>query len=93
MESLVWLFVGQPLAIFAVAAAFLAAFLVLRRTAFGRRRHPRGLLIAALAWGLYAAWEVLVLWQTPEANIRVDLLLLWPALGLVSLWALYRALR
>ena len=56
-------------------------------------RHPRPLLTAALAWGLYAAWEWLVQVRTPEANIRVDLLVIWPALALLSAWALFRALR
>jgi hypothetical protein len=31
--------------------------------------------------------------RTPEANIRVDLLLLWPVLAIASIVALWRALR
>ncbi len=58
-----------------------------------RGRHPRLLLVAAIAWALYAAWEWLILVRTPEANIRVDLLLIWPALAILSGWALLRALR
>lgn len=77
------LFAGQPLAVFAVAVAFLGGYLALRQTSFGKERRPGPLLVAAIAWGLYAGWEWLVVTTTPEANIRVDLLLLWPALGLL----------
>jgi hypothetical protein len=50
------LFVGRPLPILAVAAVFLAGHLLLRLTALGAGRHPRWLLVAAIAWALYAAW-------------------------------------
>ena len=93
MQFLASLFVGQPHNILAVAAAFLAAYLTLRFAAPRLARHPRPLLIAALAWGLYAAWEWLIQIKTPEADIRVDLLVLWPALAILSAWALFRALR
>lgn len=43
--------------------------------------------------GAYAAWEWLVQIQTPEANIRADLLLIWPVLAVTSGWALFRAFR
>lgn len=93
MEFLAGLFVAQPLNILAVAAVFLAGYLVLRFAASGMGRHPRALLIGSIAWGLYAAWEWLVQIRTPEANIRVDLLVIWPVLALLSAWALFRALR
>ncbi len=93
MEFLVSLFVGKPLSILAVSTLFLAGYLALRFTALGAGRHPRWLLVAAGAWGLYAAWEWLVLVRTPEANIRVDLLVIWPALAILSAWALFRAFR
>jgi hypothetical protein len=31
--------------------------------------------------------------MTPEANIRVDLLIIWPILAILSAWALYRVAR
>lgn len=37
-----------------------------------------------------AAWEALVQLRTPEANIRVDLLLIWPLLGALTLYGLIR---
>jgi hypothetical protein len=87
------LFVGKPLSILGVAVLFLAGHLLLRFTALGAGRHPRPLLWAAAAWVVYAAWEWLVKVRTPEANIRVDLLLLWPVLAIVSIVALWRAFR
>ena len=93
MEFLVSLFVWKPLNILAVAALFLAGHLALRFTTLGAGRHPRSLLVGAAAWALYAVWEWLVLVRTPEANIRVDLLVIWPALAILSAWALFRSLR
>ena len=93
METLASLFVGKPLHIIGIALAFLAGHLVLRLATFGAGRHPKPLLWAFAAWALYAAWEWLVKVRTPEANIRIDLLLIWPVLAIVSLVALVRALR
>ena len=91
MEFLASLFVAKPLNILAVAIVFLAGYLALRSTA--EARHHRALLIAAIAWGFYAAWELLVKIKTPEANIRVDLLVIWPVLAILSVWGLFRAFR
>jgi hypothetical protein len=93
METLASVFVGRPLNILAVALVFLAGHLLLRLTALGAGRHPRPLLFVAVAWALYAAWEWLVKVRTPEANIRVDLLLIWPVLLIASIVALVKALR
>lgn len=48
---------------------------------------------AGMAWLVYAAWEWLVLVKTPEANIRVDLLVIWPLLAMLTIWAVLRAFR
>lgn len=93
MELLSSIFVRRPFSILAVAALFLAVYLALRFTALGAGRRGRPILLAAVAWALYAAWEWLVLVLTPEANIRVDLLVIWPALAILSAWALFRSLR
>lgn len=93
MELLGSLFVGKPQNILAVAVVFLAGYLALRFSAIGIARHPRPLLIASSVWGLYAAWEWMVRIKTPEANIRVDLLVMWPVLVILSAWALFRAFR
>lgn len=60
---------------------------------FNTVRQTRPLLIASIAWGFYAAWELLVQIRTPEANIRVDLLVIWPLLAILSIWSLYRVFR
>ena len=93
MQFLASLFIGKPLHILAVAALFFAGYFALRFSALGGGRHLRMLLLAAVAWLVYAAWEWLVLLRTPEANIRFDLLLIWPALAILSAWALFRSLR
>jgi hypothetical protein len=93
MEFLASLFVGKPLNILAVAAFFFAAHVVLRSTTLGGGRHHKQILVAASAWGLYAAWEWVVQIRTPEANIRVDLLVIWPVMAILSAWALFRSLR
>ena len=52
-------------------------------------------LIAGFLWLGYAYWEYRVqLWAVNEiAPIRVDLLLIYPVLILISLWSLMRYLR
>jgi hypothetical protein len=93
MEFLTSLFVAKPQNILAVAVVFLVGYLALRFVAPRISRHPRPMLIASIGWGLYAAWEWLVQIRTPEANIRVDLLVMWPALAILSVLALFRAFR
>ena len=93
MKFLASLFVGKPFNIFSAALIFFIGYLTLRCTVLGGGRHPGPLLAASIAWALYAAWEWLVLIRTPEANIRVDLLIIWPALAIFSAWAIYRSLK
>ena len=93
MEYLASLFVGRPIPILAIAAVFLAAYIVLRRTRLGSDSHPWPLLVAAAAWTVYAAWEWLILIRTPEANIRVDLIVIWPLLLIVSICFPVRVFR
>lgn len=93
MEMLASLLVGKPESILIVSIAFFVAYLVPRFTMPANRRRFRSLLIASIAWGVYAAWEWLVQAKSPEANIRVDLLVIWPILAILSAWALYRVFR
>lgn len=93
MEFLASQLVGSPLTILAVAVLFVAAFFLLRRSRFGEVCRPNSLLIPAVAWTAYAAWEWLVLARTPEANIRVDLLVIWPVLLIISVWFSVRSFR
>ena len=75
-------FIEHPLWAFVPAAAFGALFLV-------NRRVP--ILVAALCWAGYATLETLNkarITCSGECNIRVDLLLIYPLLWIVSIMAL-----
>lgn len=53
------------------------------------RRNP-GAVLAAISWLLYAPYEYLMYLRilcSGECNIRVDLLLIWPLLLIVTLAA------
>jgi len=52
------------------------------------RKHNLATLIATALWALYAVWEYLMFARilcTGDCNIRVDLILLYPLLALVSI--------
>jgi hypothetical protein len=93
LEFLGNLFIGKPLNVLAVAAVFVVAYLVRKKLGRQNLGHPRWLLAAALCWCAYAAWEWLVAARTPDANIRVDLLLIYPVLAAVSGWAIVRIFK
>jgi hypothetical protein len=93
LSFLAELFVGHPFRIACVGAAFLGAYFFKRGAGASPGSPARAILIAAVLWLLYAAWEGLVLWRSPEADIRVDLLLIWPVLAIASAWGLYRLVR
>jgi hypothetical protein len=76
-----------------IAVSFAFAYLILHFTGLGAARRPGLLLVPAAAWALYAAWEWLVMARTPEANIRVDLLLILPVILALSLLFVFKALR
>jgi hypothetical protein len=50
--------------------------------------NAQGLLWAALAWAVWAAWEFAIVRFSPEANIRVDLLLIIPVVIGLSIAAI-----
>jgi hypothetical protein len=84
-----WLYaLAQPFVWHAERAAAVAlgllALAALTRTGAARppRRWSRALLTAAAAWLLFAALEAEA--TRERADIRVDLLLTWPALCLVT---------
>ena len=81
MQLLGNLFVQNPAGIFLVSGVFFAAYLLLRNV--GALGRTQGLLWAALGWAVWAIWEFLIVRFSPEADIRVDLLLIIPiVLGL-----------
>ena len=93
MEFLASLFVGKPQNIALLSILFLVIFLVFHYLGRSTVSHKRSLLTITFIWGLYAVWEWIVHIQTPEANIRVDLMVIWPVLAITTLWHLYRAIR
>lgn len=90
VQFLGW-FVQHPLRIVALGALYAAVWGLLRAGRSGRRADA--LLLPAAFCLAFAGWEWLVLVRTPEADIRVDLLLTWPALLILTAWSLWRALR
>jgi hypothetical protein len=85
-----WL-IQEPAHILLVAAVNLALWAACRATVLRTVPKSNLLWVPALAWLAYAGWEWLVLVKSPEANIRVDLLLIWPVIGLVTIWTFVRA--
>jgi hypothetical protein len=90
-EPLSRFFVQQPLHILGVAAMYLLTWAALRWGIQSGVRHVDAILVPAAGWLAYAAWEWLVWVKTPEANIRVDLLAIWPLLVILTLWAVVKA--
>ena len=86
-------FVEQPLHIVVVAALCLLVWGLAQRRPRERSRHDNSLLLSAIAWFFYAVWEWVVVTMTPEANIRVDLLIIWPILTILTLWSVFRVGR
>ena len=70
---------------------FVAA--VLAVLAFGLQIGGRFFKIGAAIWIAYAAWEGAVQYLTPNANIRIDLLVIWPLLLLASILAIIGLVR
>ena len=93
MDLLSSFFVQQPLHILLVAAICVLAWGLLRHGQAGRSGGGNSLLVAAGAWLGYAGWEWLVFTMTPEANIRVDLLVIWPLVTILTLWSIFRTWR
>lgn len=91
MTEFLGLFVQHPGRILALGAVFALAWVMLRSGSLGGRANP--LLWPAAYCLVFAGWEWLVMARTPEANIRVDLLLIWPLLVAITVWSLWRMLR
>jgi hypothetical protein len=55
--------------------------------------HSRAVLVAAILWVAYALWEYSVRVFSPDSDIRVDLLLIYPVLAATTLLAVWSGLR
>lgn len=93
MEALASVLVGNPFGIAAIAAMLAALHLALAALTRHRGYHAPPWHVAAGAFMAYALWEWLVNTRSPDANIRFDLLLIWPVLGVLLAWAMFRTLR
>ncbi len=81
MEAFVGLFVRQPMILLAIAAFFVVGYLFTRKNP---NLRAKALLAPAVLWLLWAVWEWGLLRFSPEANIRVDLLLIFPIVFIAS---------
>jgi len=84
---LLGIFVGWPVLALLPAAAFGSAWLVSRQ---------RPVLLAGVAWASYFPYDMamkLRLLCSGECNIRIDLLLFYPLLLLISIIAIVAILR
>jgi hypothetical protein len=68
-----------------IAAALLVGLWVTSRS--------RSALAAALLWVAYAVWEFAVSESSPDANIRIDLFLIYPVLLVITAAGLCCAIR
>lgn len=84
MDSLLQLFgvfIQHPERSALVSGIFFTVWLLLwNRGGRGRTLRDLALLIPAAAWGLFAVYELAVNLLTPEADMRVDMLLIAPLL-------------
>lgn len=76
-----------------VASVYLLLWLMFRYLRGNVIHHPNAILVPAAFALIYAGWEWLVTVKTPEANIRVDLMLIWPLLAILTFGALYKTFR
>lgn len=91
VELLATLFVGHPLRCAAVAGVLFGGYLMLRRRFGPEQTVTRWMPAAVLTWSAFAIWEWVVLVRSPEANLRIDLLLIGPVVLIVTAMALWRS--
>jgi len=87
-----WL-VQQPWHIVAIAAGYLAIWVLLRATILRAAPRANVFLVPTVLCLAYAAWEWLLLRQSPEADIRFDLLVIWLVIAGTTVRAFVRAVR
>jgi hypothetical protein len=61
-----------------------------------RSTRSRTALVAAVSWVAYTGWEITVSEDRLDANIRIDLLVIYPVLGVLTVlaaWSGWRARR
>ncbi|BBY50440.1 hypothetical protein MARA_39080 [Mycolicibacterium arabiense] len=61
-----------------------------------RSTRSRIALVAAVLWVAYAGWEIAVSEDRADANVRIDLLVIYPVLAVLTVlavWSGWRATR
>ena len=87
-----WL-VQRPEHILLIAVGYAALWALLRTTILRATPRANVFLVPAALCLAYAAWEWLLLRKSPEADIRFDLLVIWPVIAGTTVWAFVRAVR
>jgi len=90
MDAFTNFFVGQPLVQLVIGVIFLIAYFLTRRNPNLRAKTLLTPTVLWLAWGL---WESAITRFSPEANIRVDLLIILPVVFIVSIVAIIMFFR
>lgn len=86
-----WFF-GHPERSFVIAGLFLLLYVVsLYYQRAGRQVTPKHMLTPTVAWAVFGLFELMAM--ADQSNIRIDLLLTWPLVCILSLVALVRWLR
>lgn len=80
-------FVCHPERALYVALFFAVFWMLHRKYLYSFRSRP--LIFAAIAWLIYGIWEAF----SCAYNIRVDLLLIYPALLVITIYASYQWLK
>lgn len=58
-----------------------------------RRSRSRTALVGAALWIAYMAWEIAVRESSPDANIRIDLLAIYPVLVVLTVLGVWFGAR
>ena len=75
------LLIRYPVLAFVVGGLLFTAYMGLR----ARGPAPRSLITAAVLWVLYGLLELLIQYESQGmANIRIELLVIYPTLGIVT---------
>ncbi|AUX84830.1 hypothetical protein C3F34_01240 [Acinetobacter sp. ACNIH2] len=82
MNFLTNLLVAKPLSIFGIACIFFIGYLIVRN--FSHQHSAKYLGLTSILWLLYALWEFFVQLKSPDTNIRIDLLIIWPVIFILT---------
>ena len=93
MEFLVSIFVGKYYNILWIAIILFFVYFMLRFVFKDTALNSRPLITLSIIWTIYAVWELIVQTWSPESNIRIDLLIIWPILGVLTVWKLFKVFR